>query len=374
MHYTEVFTSHSVSEDTAAFLKAMPKIELHIHLEGAVAPRTIYAMAARNHVPLPVSSLEEWEGAYAFRNFDQFIQLYRLAATVPRTREDYSLMMEGYMRQQAAQNIPYSEVFLSTALHLHKLPADELLRALELGIRRGNAAYGTQVKLIPDISRQSASGNLPLQQQVLDFAIRAYEAGIGIGLGLGGNEVGNPAAQYQPLFEAARRRGLRVVAHAGETVGAHSIRSALDALGAERIGHGVRAVEDPALVQRLREQRIPLEISPHANYCLGVVPHDEPHPIGQLVQAGVVCTVNTDCPPFYNTDLTNEYLTLAAQGFSQAALWQLNLNALDASFLPDDEKAAFRQAWALMAGSPCYSEGARDPLFANLYLPSTDVS
>jgi adenosine deaminase len=345
MHYTELYNSHTVSEETAAFLKAMPKIELHIHLEGATDPQTIYAMAQRNHIALPVSSLAEWERAYTFRTFDQFIQLYRLAATVPRTREDYTLMMEGYMRQQAEQNIPYSEVFLSTALHLHKLPVNELLGALALGIRRGNAAFGTQVKLIPDISRQSASGNLPLQQQVLDFAIRAYHEGIGIGLGLGGNEVGNPAEQYQPLFEAARQSGLRVVAHAGETVGAHSIRSALDALGAERIGHGVRAIEDPALVQRLRDEQIPLEISPHANYCLGVVPHHEPHPIAELVAAGVLCTVNTDCPPFYNTNLTNEYITLAAQGFSMAHLWQLNRNAISASFMPDEEKAAFRQAW-----------------------------
>lgn len=355
MYYTEVYNSHPVSEDIAAWLKAMPKIELHIHLEGALEPRTAYAMAQRNHIALPVSSLAEWERTYAFRDFNQFITLYRLAATVLRTREDYTLMMEGYMRLQAEQNIPYSEVFLSTALHLHKLPAGELLSALELGIRRGNAAFGTQVKLIPDISRQSASGNLPLQQQVLDFAIRAYEAEIGIGLGLGGNEVGNPAEQYAPLFEAARMRGLRVVAHAGETVGAHSIRSALDALGAERIGHGVRAVEDAELIARLRDQRIPLEVSPHANYCLGVVAHHDPHPIGQLVAAGVLCTVNTDCPPFYNTDLTNEYMTLAAQGFTPDQLWQLNLNAIEASFLPEAEKAAYRQEWEPQLSVTCES-------------------
>ncbi len=343
MHYTEVYNSHSVSEEIAAWLKAMPKIELHVHLEGAMEPRTAYEMAHRNHIPLPVSSLAEWQRAYAFRDFNQFITLYRLAATVLRTPGDYTLMIEGYMRLQAEQNILYSEVFLSTALHLHKLPADELLSALELGIRRGNATFGTQLKLIPDISRQSASGNLPLQHQVLDFAVRAYDAGIGIGLGLGGNEVGNPAEQYEAIFAAARERGLRVVAHAGETVGAASVRSALDALGAERIGHGVRAVEDPALVDHLRDRQIPLEVSPHANYCLGVVPHHEPHPIGQLVAAGVLCTVNTDCPPFYNTDLTNEYLTLAAQGFTMEQLWQLNLNALEASFLPEAEKAAYRQ-------------------------------
>jgi adenosine deaminase len=343
MHYTEIYNSHTVSDDIVAPLKAMPKIELHIHLEGAMEPRTAYEMAQRNHIPLPVSSLVEWERAYAFRDFNQFITLYRLAATVLRTREDYTLMMEGYMRLQAEQNIAYSEVFLSTALHLHKLPADDLLSALELGIRRGNVAFGTQVKLIPDISRQSASGNLPLQQQVLDFAIRAYEGGIGIGLGLGGNEVGNPAEQYAPLFAAARERGLRVVAHAGETVGATSIWSALQALGAERIGHGVRAVEDPTLMAHLRESQIPLEVSPHANYCLGVVPHDQPHPIGQLVAAGVLCTVNTDCPPFYNTNLTNEYLTLAAQGFTFEELWQLNLNAVEASFLSEAEKATYRQ-------------------------------
>lgn len=343
MHYTHVYNSHSVSESIAAWLSAMPKIELHIHLEGAMEPRTAYELAARNHVPLPAASLEAWERAYDFRDFNQFITVYRLAATVLQKPEDYTLMVERYMRLQAEQNICYSEVFLSTALHLHKLPAELLLAALERGIRRGKAAYGTEVKLIPDISRQSASGNLPLQQQVLDFAIRAYEAGIGIGLGLGGNEVGNPAEQYEPIFAAARERGLRVVAHAGETVGAASVRSALDALGAERIGHGVRALEEPALIERLRREQIPLEVSPHANYCLGVVPHHEAHPIGALVAAGVLCTVNTDCPPFYNTDLTNEYLTLAAQGFTREQLLQLSLNAVAASFMPETEKVHYHR-------------------------------
>lgn len=345
MHFTTVYNSHPVSDILAAQLRQMPKVELHVHLEGATNAATVYAMAARNHIALPAASLAEWEQAYTFRDFNHFIEVYKLAAACMQTHDDYTMMIESYMREQAQHNIVYSELFLSTALHLAKLPADDLLDALELGIRRGQAAFGTTLKLIPDLSRRTVSQNLPLQREVLAFALKARDRGIGVGLGLGGTEVGYPPEAYQEIFEAARNAGLRVVAHGGETAGAASVRGAVEALGAERIGHGVRSLEDPTLVELLAARQITLEVSPHSNYCLGVVAHDQPHPIRDLVAAGVRCTVNSDNPPFFSTDLTNEYLTLAAQGFTYEELWALNLNALDASFLSDAEKAAYRQVW-----------------------------
>ena len=150
---------------------------------------------------------------------------------------------------------------------------------------------------------------------------------------------------FANTYAEARRQGLRVVAHAGEAVGPESIWGALKALKAERIGHGIRCLEDAELVEYLRQQQIPLEVSPQSNYCLGVVDRDRPHPIREMIDRGLYCTVNSDDPAMFATSLTNEYLTLAQQGFSWEELWQLNRNTLEAAFLEDAEKKDYRQQW-----------------------------
>ncbi|MCA9225980.1 MAG: adenosine deaminase, partial [Planctomycetales bacterium] len=165
-----------------------------------------------------------------------------------------------------------------------------------------------------------------------------------IGLGLGGIENGYPADLFVETFQEAKRHGLHVVAHAGETTGPQTIRDAIQKLGAERIGHGIRCLEDAELVMELCEQRIPLEVCPTSNYCLGLVERGQPHPLRRMVDAGLLCTVNSDDPPMFSTTLNDEYTLLAEQGFSLAELQQLNLNAVDASFLPGDEKSTLRSA------------------------------
>jgi adenosine deaminase len=183
---------------------------------------------------------------------------------------------------------------------------------------------------------------------VLDFATRGRDRGLFLGLGLGGPEAGYPPELFRDSYAEARRRGLRLVAHAGETDGAGSVRGAVEALGAERIGHGVRCLEDPALVALLRERRVPLEVCPTSNYRLGIVARSAPHPLRALVDAGLVCTVNSDDPPMFGTTLTDEYRLLAGQGFSWDELWSLDRNALDAAFLEPSERAALARrfdAW-----------------------------
>jgi len=250
-------------------------------------------------------------------------------------------MVEDFLSNQARQNVRYSEAFLSASLQLGKFPADEWLHALAEGTAAGEARYGSRVRFIPDISRE-----LPdTRHRVLEFALRARSTGLVIGLGLGGPEIGYPPELFADVYGEARRQGLRVVAHAGETGGPPSVWGALDVLGAERIGHGVRCLDDPALVEELRARRTPLEVSPTSNYCLGVVRSDEPHPIRRMVDAGLYCTVNSDDPPMFGTDLNREYRLLAAQGFSWDELWRLNLNAVEAAFLNDEEKASLRREW-----------------------------
>lgn len=341
MHYLETFHSHSVSPAAAGWLAAMPKVEIHVHLEGAVSPEAVFEMAQRNGVQLPAGSLEEWREFYRFTDFLHFIKVYMATVSCMQKPEDFAQMAEDFLRRQAAQNVVYSEASFSAALHMGKLPADEMLGALEEGLRRGEQKYGCRAALIPDLSREMVD-RTEIHAQVLAFACQAKERGIGAALGIGGKEAGFPAEPYGAIFQQARQAGLHVIAHAGEAEGPVSVWGALEALGAERIGHGIRALEDPALVEVLRRRQIPIEVSPQSNYCTRVTPWEAPHPLRQMVDAGLFCTVNSDDPAMFSTDLNNEYLTLAAQGFSLEELQRLNLNGLEASFLPETEKEHLR--------------------------------
>lgn len=344
MHYTQTAHATLPSSDLISLLGAMPKVEIHVHLEGATSPEALFEMAARNKVELPVSTLSEWKAFFDFRDFDHFIDIYRLSVRCMKTPRDFTQMVVDFMGRQARQHIQHSEVFISAALHIHRLPAEELLLALRDGARTGRQKYGVDIAFIPDISRQEWE-QAHLREDVLDFALRAKELGIGLGLGLAGMEIGYPSHLFKDVFAEARRQGLHVVAHAGETGDPAFMRDVIDVLQPERIGHGIHALEDPALVAFLRERRLLLEVSPQSNYCTKVVAHTAPHPIRRMVDAGLNCSVNSDDPAMFSTDLTNEYLTLAAQGFSFAELWQLNLNGLRATFLPEARKAEMLRNW-----------------------------
>jgi adenosine deaminase len=322
-------------------LRAMPKVEIHTHLIGTADAETIYQIAQRHRVAVTSSFFREWKLFYEFRDFTHFIEVYAIARQCVQTPDDYVFLVEQFLKQQAEQNIRYSEVHFGTALPADGLTDSELLEALSAGATNGEAKYGSRVKFIAAIVRHIPA----LQKQTLECALQGQDMGIVVGLGLAGQEAGFPPEAFAETFAEARRQGLRVVAHAGEAVGAESIWSALEHLKVERLGHGIRCLEDEALVQKLRELQIPLEVSPQSNYCLGIVDRTQPHPIRQLVDAGLYCTLNSDDPPMFKTNLVHEYLTLAEQGFSWDELWQLNLNTLEASFLPELEKHIYRQEW-----------------------------
>jgi adenosine deaminase len=348
-----LYGNATVSPQLAARLRAMPKVELHVHLEGATDALTVWTLAQRNGVSLPAATLEEWRGFYAFRDFNHFIEVYTLAASCMRTPEDFVFMIERFGEQQVQHNVRYCEVFLSATFLVVKFSPDDILLALEEGARRVEARSGVKIAFIPDIARHEPDS----RHAVLDFALRGRERGIFIGLGLGGIERGYPPELFADVYAEARQQQVHVVAHAGETDGPASVWGAIRTLHAERIGHGVRSVDDPELLAFLRETQIPLEVSPHSNYALGVVGRDQPHPVRTLVDHGVLATVNSDDPPMFGTDLTQEYLLLARQGFSWAELWRLNTNAIDASFLAPDEKAAMHAEWDAWAAQHASSSG-----------------
>ena len=338
---SRTYATTTVSPELAERLRAMPKAEIHVHVEGATDAETFYQLARRNRVDLPADSLDEWKSFFEFRDFQHFIRVYQASVRCLQAPEDYAIAIESFYQRQAAENARYTEAFLSASFLTEKFGDEEILDAIAAGRAAGEAKYGVRANFIADIARERPES----QGRVLEFTLKGKERGVFIGLGLGGLEMGYPPELFVEAYTEARRQGLRVVAHAGEAAGAESIWSAIDTLQSDRIGHGIRCLEDPALVARLRERQIPLEVAPQSNYCLGVVARDRPHPIREMVDAGLFCTLNSDDPAMFSTSLTNEYLTLAAQGFGWEELWRLNANTLEATFLEEAEKEKYREAW-----------------------------
>lgn len=326
------------------FLLRMPKVELHVHLEGAMRPAVLLALARRNGVELPAedeAGLARW---FRFQDFEQFVRVYLTCSRALKNPEDFQLLAADFLEQQALQNIVYTEAHFTIGTHLaNGAKGEEILAALEETIREGEARHGVRLRLIPDIVR-----NVPGQADAtLEWALAGRGRGV-VALGLSGSESRFPSEPFREHFATAAREGLHCVAHAGEHAGPESIRSVLDVCRAERIGHGVRAVEDPALVAELRERQVPLEVCPSSNVCLGVFPDLESHSFERLRAAGCRVTVNSDDPAFFDTTLTDEYLRLHRTfGYGPAELADLALAGLRASFLPEPERAAleagFRQ-------------------------------
>ena len=325
-----------------SYIAAMPKVELHVHLEGAVQPATLLQLAQRNQVRLPAQSVAGLRRWYTFTNFAHFVEIYQTLSACIRTPDDIELIAREFLAGQAAQNIRYSEVTYTAYTHYTQkgLPFADQLAALNRARSWAARELGVAIGLVIDIDR-AMPGDLSLT--VADWAIGAMGAGV-IALGLGGAEVGNPPEKHQAAFARAHAAGLPCVPHAGETGGASSIWGALHALGAQRIGHGVRCLEDAALVAELRDRQIPLEICPTSNVCLGVVPSMAAHPLPQLIDAGLCVTLNSDDPPMFNTTLTNEYIAVAQTfGWGAHELEQLTLNAVRASLLPAPQRAIYER-------------------------------
>ena len=325
-----------MSKPIESFINQMPKVELHVHLEGSVRPETLIQLAAKYNVALPAKNLNELKDWYTFKDFDHFIEVYMAISGCFRHADDIELIAREFLIGQAAQNIKYSEVTFTPYTHREHVTFDEQLAAINRARREAETNLGVTMRLVPDISRHMR----PVEESFLvaDWAAQNMESGI-IALGLGGPEIGNPPEIFQPAFERIRAAGLPSVPHAGETEGPASVWGAINALSAVRIGHGVRCLEDPALVAFLREKQIPLEVCPTSNVCLKVVPTLAEHPLPKLLEEGLFVTINSDDPPMFNTTLTNEYLCITETfGFDTAQLEQFVFNGIQASLLPPDKK------------------------------------
>lgn len=322
--------------DLDTYIAQMPKAELHVHLEGSIRPSTLLTLARRNGIPLPAEDLEGLRAFYRFTDFEHFIRIYFTISRCLQTPEDFSLIAYEFGHDMARQKVRYAEVTFTPHTNVSNtgLPFDEILAALNDGRARARADFGVEMAWILDIVR----GVHESQMQVATWAAAAQDRGV-VGLGLGGPERGDRTEAYAEAFDLAREAGLHSVPHAGEVAGPESVWKALQALGAERLGHGVRSIEDPALVEYLQVHQIPLEVCPTSNVRLGVYPSYEAHPMRRLWDLGLYVTVNSDDPPMFGTDLVGEYRALARHmGFGAEELAHLSLAALEASFLPADRK------------------------------------
>jgi aminodeoxyfutalosine deaminase len=298
---------------------SFPKIELHVHLEGTVRPCTLLELAARNGLALPATSEQELADLYRFRDFDHFIEVWILTTNVLKGEDDFRRITVDYAAEAASHGAVYVEaIFSPTERTWRGADWDELFTGYCDGAQEASETHGVEVRLTPDITRAAPIDDA---ETAVDYALKYRDRGV-VAIGLGGQEALYPPEPFERAFARARAGGLGSVPHAGEVAGPSSIRGALEALGADRIRHGIRAVDDPALVRELADRGIVLDTCPVSNVRTGAVTSLDAHPLPQLVEAGVRCTVSTDDPAMFDTDLTREYEAAQSIGVDPRVLYE----------------------------------------------------
>ncbi len=323
-----------------SFIARLPKVELHLHLEGGIRPETLRELSRTR--PSLRKRVGSWIGgrrrqSYRYGSFRKFLVAFSLVTLLLETPEDYALATTRLLEWLAAQNVKYAEVTLSAGVILWKKQSLEaVFLAVAAAASEAQARLGLRVNWIFDAVRQFGTEHA---RQVLKWAGRFRSHGV-VAFGIGGDEERGPAELFTDVYREARDAGLRLTAHAGETAGPESIRKAVELLGAERIGHGLAAPRDAKVIELLRQRRIPLEVCPTSNVCTGLLPCLEEHPLPRFLEAGLTVTLNSDDPAMFGTSLEREF-GLAARAFSlsRAQLVQLCENAVCAAFLPENEQA-----------------------------------
>ncbi|WP_018253211.1 adenosine deaminase [Salinispora mooreana] len=323
--------------DLSTFIAGLPKVELHVHHVGSASPQIVAELAARHEgrspVPADPAALADY---FAFRDFAHFVEVYLSVVDLIRDQEDVWLLTHEVARELARQQVRYAELTITPYSHVHRgIPAPAFCEAIEDARKRAAADFGIELRWCFDIPGEAG---LPAAEETLRVSLDERPDGL-ISFGLGGPEVGVPRPQFKPYFDQARAAGLRSVPHAGETTGAQTVWAALRDLGAERLGHGISAVEDPELLEFLAERQLALEVCPTSNVRTRAVARIEEHPLPRLVEAGLLVTINSDDPPMFGTTLNDEYavaarlLDLGPQGIAALAR-----NAVTASFLDPASK------------------------------------
>jgi aminodeoxyfutalosine deaminase len=293
-----------------------PKIELHVHFEGTVRPATLLEIARRNDYALPVEDVEGLAALNDFKDFTGFIHVFELTAGALQHADDFRQVVVEYAEEAAKHGAVYVEGIFTPGLW-RGLDTDEVFSGYCDGAQEARERHGVEARLTPDIPRVYSPDEAQL---VVDFSLKYRERGV-VGIGLAGYET-PPAEPFAPAFERARAEGLASVPHAGEHTSPASVREALDVLGADRVRHGIRAIEDPGLVRELADRGVVLDVCPISNVSTGAVASLSEHPLPALAAAGVRCSISTDDPAMFDTDLTREYEAARTLGVDARAAYE----------------------------------------------------
>ncbi|MDB1089669.1 adenosine deaminase [Streptomyces sp. ACA25] len=323
--------------ELTAFIAGLPKAELHVHHVGSASPRIVAELAARHpDTPVPKDP-QEVEKYFAFRDFAHFVEIYISVVELIRDAEDVRLLTYEIARDMARQQIRYAELTVTPYTSVIRgIPDLAFMEAIEDARVAAERDFGTVLRWCFDIPGELG---LPAAEETARLACELGPAGL-VSFGLGGPEIGVPRPQFKPYFDRAIATGLHSVPHAGETTGPQTVRDALTALRAERIGHGTSSAQDPELLAELAERQIPLEVCPTSNVATRAVAALEEHPVAAMVEAGVLVTVGSDDPPMFGTDLNTEYAVVARLlGLDATGVAGLAKNAVTASFLDTPSKS-----------------------------------
>ncbi|MEO6983914.1 MAG: adenosine deaminase [Paralcaligenes sp.] len=325
--------------DLNAYISNLPKAELHVHIEGTLEPELIFELAARNHLAMPYPSVQELRTAYAFTDLQSFLDLYYAGAGVLITEQDFYDMTMAYLRRARADGVLHTEIMFDPQTHTQRgIAIETVFTGIVRALREAHATIGISSYLLMSFLRHLS------EQEAFDtlaaaLPLRAQYKDIWIGIGLDSAEHGNPPEKFARVFARCKELGFHLVAHAGEEGPAAYVRDALDMLHVERIDHGVRSEEDPALMQRLIRDQVPLTVCPLSNLKLRVVDTLGQHNLARLLRQGVMVTINSDDPAYFGGYIGKNYLDAAqALGLSRQELGSLAQNSLLASFLPSTQK------------------------------------
>lgn len=335
-----------------AFIEAMPKVELHLHIEGTLEPESVFRFAERNGVSLGFDSVEALRQAYEFENLQSFLDLYNATMSVLCTEQDFFDLTWDYLARVAEQNVVHAEIFFDPQGHTRRgIPFATVVNGITRALEAGQQRLGISSRLIlcfwRDLSEAEALATWEQAQPYLDRFVA---------VGLDSAEVGNPPEKFQHVYAKARAAGLKAVAHAGEEGGSDYIWGALDALQVNRIDHGIRCMADSPLVHRLIDEQTPLTLCPLSNLRLGVSRNLVSYNLARMLALGVNVCVNSDDPAYFGGYITENFLAMRkAQDLVPAQVLTLGRNAIDASFLGEDEKAVLHQRFEATAAEYGFS-------------------
>jgi adenosine deaminase len=322
----------------ALLARRLPKAELHVHIEGTFEPELIFELAERNRVALPYSSVEALRHAYAFTDLQSFLNLYYAAMAVLRNERDFADLAHAYFERAREQNVVHAEIFFDPQAHTARgVPFEVVIEGLWSAVRESEARYGITSKLIMCFLRdQTADSAMVTLTAALPYGERI------VAVGLDSAEVGHPPSKFRDVFDRARAEGFLTVAHAGEEGPPAYVWEALDILRVSRVDHGVRSLEDPRLVARLRDERIPLTVCPLSNVKLRVVDTLRDHPLSRMLAAGLRATVNSDDPAYFGGYIGDNFAAVTeALALDRDAMLTLARNSFTASFIEPGLRDAY---------------------------------